>query len=360
MAISPDVLATALQELMPAYSELFTLWHPLMEQIVLKGNMDRDVLTGPFREFVVVTDGPGQPTQILSGSEIIAGGRRQNALRGDTFAPRIIYAFDVPGKDLAEANGEQDLAKILKNYPELALSDFYERISNQIGTGNGAGVGGYLTLNGNTTYNPNGTARDGVFEYLSTTAQAAGGKTVFGLTKSTTSGWVHQFEDITSFAVDGRPKMRKAFYAANRQGAKMQGPVDLLIGDEDSYLNYIEDLDEQVLVSTIKNDQAPGNIRQGMKFLTANFFLDDSIDRAATEFSGQPAAEGVIYMLKTSTWYMYTLGHDTRMETKGDFAVRGPFRIPEQDLFRYEIVLNQGMHTNQLRCQAVVTGGATP
>jgi hypothetical protein len=53
-------------------------------------------------------------------------------------APRLIYAFDVPGKDLAEANGEMDLARILQHYPELALSDFHERISNQLGTGNGS------------------------------------------------------------------------------------------------------------------------------------------------------------------------------------------------------------------------------
>ena len=32
MAISPDVLATALNELMPSYSEMFVKFHPLMEK----------------------------------------------------------------------------------------------------------------------------------------------------------------------------------------------------------------------------------------------------------------------------------------------------------------------------------------
>ena len=127
--------------------------------------MDRSVLKGPFREFVVVTGGPGQVTQIVSGSEVVAGGRNQRAVRGDTFAPRLIYAFDVPGKDLAEANGELDLARIIQHYPELALSDFHERIAAQTSSGTGAGVGGFLTLNGNTTYSPNGTARPGVIEF---------------------------------------------------------------------------------------------------------------------------------------------------------------------------------------------------
>ena len=77
MAISPDVLATALQELMPAYSELFVSWHPVLEKLVSKGNLTRETLKGPWREFVVVTDGPGDVTLIQTGSEVIAGGRHQ-------------------------------------------------------------------------------------------------------------------------------------------------------------------------------------------------------------------------------------------------------------------------------------------
>ena len=90
MAISPDVLATALDELMPSYSELFVKWHPLLERIVTGGNMDRATLKGPRRAFAVVSDGPGTVTQIETGSEIIAGGRAQNAYRGQVVAARLI------------------------------------------------------------------------------------------------------------------------------------------------------------------------------------------------------------------------------------------------------------------------------
>ena len=140
MAISPDVLATALVDLMPSYSELFTSWHPLFQKMVEKGNIERKVLQGPFREFAVVTAGPGQVTQISTGSEVIAGGRTQAATRGNAFAPRLIYAFDVPGKDLSEANGEMDLARIIQHYPELAMSDLHERISNQLASGVSSGT----------------------------------------------------------------------------------------------------------------------------------------------------------------------------------------------------------------------------
>ena len=360
MAINPDVLATALQDLAPGYSELFSLWHPLMERVVKRGNVDRATLKGPWREFVVVNQGPGTVTQVLTGSEVIAGGRTQSAQRGNTYAPRLIYAFDVPGKDMAEANGENDLAKIIKRYPELALSDFHERVSNQMAAGNGAGVGGFVTLNGQLTYNPQGTARDGALEFRTPLAQrTVAPQTIFGITKNATtaSGWYNQYGDITSFATNGRQTMRQVYYTASRQGSKASGPVDLLLGDENSYLNYIDDLDDQVRVMRVEGDKAPKAIRQGIPFLEADFFLEQSITDGT--FTGA-AADGVIYMLKTDTWHMYTLGHDSKMETKGDFSVRGPIRIPEQDMWRYEYVLNMGMYCDQLRANGTVTGGGTP
>ena len=363
MAISPDVLATALNELMPSYSELFVKFHPLMEKVMQNGNLSRDTLKGPEREFAVVTDGPGNITHVQTGTEIIAGGRSQNAHRGKVVAPRLIYAFDVPGKDLAEANGEMDLARILQHYPELALSDFHERISDQLGTGNGTGVGGFATLNGETTFNPDGTARNGFLQAKTVAAQALSAVNVHNLQQNQVAGWHNQYEDIASFAVNGRSQMRKAYFAASRQG-KTMGPVDLMIGDEASYLNYIDDLDDQVRVVKVEGDKAPPLVRQGVKFLEADFYLGDSIDTSSTNFNvggvAGPANDGIIYGLKTPTWHLFTLGHDASRETKGDFALRGPFRIPDQDIFRYELVLMMGLHTTQLRANFVVTGAGTP
>ena len=361
MAISPDVLATALNELMPAYSEMFVKWHPLLDNILKGGNMDRSALKGPKREFAVVTDGPGTVTQVQTGTEIIAGGRTQNGHRGNVVAPRLIYAFDVPGKDLAEANGEMDLARILQHYPELALADFHERIAKQLGTGNGPGVGSFATMNGNSTFNPDGSSRDGFFEFAAVGSQS---NIVHGLDPATVTGWNNQYEDVTSFATNGRSLLRKAYFAASRQG-KTLGPVDLMIGDEQSYLNYIEDLDDQVRVVKIEGDKAPGNVRQGVKFLDADFYLDDAIDISDPKYtvvgsSTAAGADGVIYGFKTPTWHLFTMGHDASRETKGDFAVRGPFRIPDQDLYRYEIVLMMGLHTTQRRANFAVTGCATP
>jgi len=371
MAISPDVLATALVDLMPSYSELFTSWHPLFQKMVEKGNIERKVLQGPFREFAVVTAGPGQVTQISTGSEVIAGGRTQAAIRGSAYAPRLIYAFDVPGKDLSEANGEMDLARIIQHYPELAMSDLHERISRQIGTGDGAGVGGFLTLNGDTQYDPGapGGPRTGALEFLTIPAQVAAGNSVFGLNKATVTGWHNQFGQCTSFATNGKSTMRQVYLQCARQ-QKTMGSPDLLLGDELSYLNYLEDLDTQVRIitdTTEGGDRAPKLVRRGIKFLDSDFYLEDAITCAAPFTApaliagGPPPTQGgAIYMINTNTWHAFTMGHDSKLETNGDFAVRGPFRLPEQDLFRYEIVLSMGINTTQLRCNGAVAGTAIP
>jgi hypothetical protein len=361
MPTSPDVLATALQDLAPGYSELFTQWHPLLEKIVKNGKIDRAVLKGPYREFAVVTDGPGAVTQVLTGSEVITGGRRQNASKGNAYAPRLIYAFDVPGKDLAEANGENDLARIIEHYPELALSDFHERISQQLVMGNGSGVGGFLTLNGDQQYNPDGALRRGMMQFESPTDQVTSAQTVFGLSQGTVSGWTNQYRDITSFAANGRSRMEDVYYTCSAQGAKTMGPVDLLIGDKDSYLNYISDLDAQVRTMKVDGDKAPAQVRQGIPFLEADFYMELDIDPSATAvLTTTEAQDGVIYFLHSKSWNAFTLGHDSGMETKGDFDVRGPIRIPEQDLWRYEYVLHMGLYCDQLRVNGAVTGANTP
>jgi len=116
MAFSPDVLTTALQELMPGFSETFTKFHPAFDAIIMKGNKRQ--AQGPYIQFALVPDGPGFLTQIVSGNEVIAGGRKQNAIRATEFAATMIYAYDVPGQDLREANNKMDLVEIL-----LSLSD---------------------------------------------------------------------------------------------------------------------------------------------------------------------------------------------------------------------------------------------
>lgn len=360
MAISPDVLATALQEQRPGYIETFLSWHPLIEKIVLAGGIGRTTSGGPWTEFVVLTGGPGGVTTINFGSELITRGRSQNAKRGSEYAARMIYSFAVPAKDLAQANGKMDLAKILEKYPEQALADFHQRLCDQLAHGAGLQVGGFLTFNGQRTYETEGTARTGVFEFAAPASQS---NTVHGLTQTTTPGWYNQYKDISSFATHGRRRLREAKQLAERQGKEVMGRIDLVFCDEGTYNNYIDDLDEKVRIisgNTGKvGDMSPQKIREGIAFLGSEstvMYLEDSID--VTEFTGV-AADGVAYGINSKTWEMVSYGHDASKETKGYFDTIGPMRHPDQDAWLYDMVLHSAMFCKSRRHNFAVTGGAS-
>lgn len=357
MPISPDVLASTLVDLAPGYSELFYQWHPVTEKILGRGGVKANKLQGPYREFTVIAGGPGQVTHVLTGNEVIAGGRNQQASRGNEYAPRLIYAFDVPRKDLAEADGEMDLAEILKAYPEVALMEFSEMFATQLVNGGSADVGGFLTLNGDTTYNPNGAARTGIFQFATPATQNA---TVHGIVKPAgaggVAGWYNQYGNCTSFATNGRRTMREVYARAASEGKVMSAP-DIMLADETSYHNYIEDLDEQVQVPAVTGDKTPARVREGVAFLQATLYWEPTLD--PTVFAAGVGRDGVIYVLNTDSWELFYLSASESGDGRAlSFEMVG--RIPDQDMIRYEIVSFQQPYCKQLRANGVIEGTSTP
>jgi len=357
MSVSPDVLASALVDLEPGYEELFTRWSPMWNAVINKNG--KETLQSYRKEFTVVTGGPGSVSGIDTGQEVIAGGLNQTGVRGNEIAPRMIYAFDVPGKMLDEANGKQDIARIIEAYPDLAMQDFHEFITKQFIMGEGTnGVGGFITLNGQKNYTPQGEVRNGVFEFLAPASQT---NTVFGLTKNTVAGWYNQFGDITSFAANGRFTMRTVYDAARTQSSKLKGPVDLMFCDPLFYHNYEEDLDDMVRFvpaqSMQKGDPSITDAMDGQKFKGAIIYPEEKILPAG--FTGV-AADGVCYGINSSSWHMATQGRGGITENTGFFSTRGPIRMPTQDMWRYEIVLSMLMWCSNLRANFVISGGDTP
>jgi len=355
MPTNADVLNFATQKLVPKWTEQFYQHHPVLDKIVLKGNIERGTQGGPYLEFPVVTNGPGQVTRIETGSEVYSSVRRTIGARGQIYCPRMVYSFIIPGKDLAEASGETAIARLLKVYPEAALMEFHEYIVSQLVNGDGSSnnVQGFLTLNGDGQFNASGTAEEGILDFAAPTAQ---NQTVLNLMKeggtSGTTGWYNQYQTVSSFATDGRKQMRRVYWDASLEG-KQGGPVDLMLGDIDSFNNYYDDLDDQVRYN-IKSDGEKGRaVRQGLMFQEAEFFVEPALDYSADTFSSR---SGVVYFLKTDTWHLYTQGEDSGMETKGDFAFRGPVKVPGQDAWEWEIVLAMQMYCDRLNANGCVDG----
>ena len=369
MPTSADVLNFAVKKLTPQWQEQFYQHHPVLDKIILNGNIDKAHTGAPFLEFPVVTNGPGQVTRIETGSEVYSSVRRTVGNRGQVYCPRMIYSFVIPGKDLAEASGETAIARLLKVYPEAAIMEFHEHIVSQFVNGNGSdnNVQGFVTLNGNSTYNPAGSDLTGVFQYDEIASQ---GDTVFNLTKSgaasgAVAGWHNQYAKST--AGNLRTNLRDVYWRASVEG-KQGGPVDLMLCDIITFNKYYDDLDEQVRYATsFKGETGTrGASRQGLMFQEAEFYVEPSLDTSLTSFGADDngprlaagTSAGVTYMLKTDTWHMYTLGEDSGMETKGDFAIRGPVKVPGQDAWEWEIVLSMQLYCDRLNANGVVTSTA--
>jgi hypothetical protein len=356
MPTNADVLNFATQKLIPKWTEQFYQYHPVLDKILLKGNVERKKQGGPYLEFPIVLNGPGAVTRIETGSEVYSSTRRTIANRGQVYAPRMVYSFIIPGKDLAEASGETAIARLLKVYPEAALMEFHEYIVGQFVNGNGStnNVQGFMTLNGDTTYDtgsPN--TESGALDFAAKGSQAG---TVFGINKATVTDWNNQYQAVTSFATNGRSQMRRVYWDASMEG-KQGGPVDIMLGDIISFNNYYDDLNDQVRYQVKSNGEKGRGVRQGLMFQEAEFYVEPELDTQLGTFTTSNDT-GLIYFLKSDTWHLYTQGEDTGMETKGDFAFRGPVKVPGQDAWEWEIVLSMQAYCDRLNANGVVTGTA--
>jgi len=368
MPLPVDVLNTSLNDLEPKFAETFLKFHPLTELIMGGKRMDRGALKGPIRLFDVVTGGPGFITNIQSGSERIRGGLNQTSKQGQAHAPRNIYAFDVPAKSLDEVNGPNDMARILEQYPFLGLEDYKQRHVNQLASGaasdDGTALKSFLTLNGDQNYESDGTSRDGVFQFATPANQ---NNTVFGLAMqgaaAGVTGWFHQYDKMNSFRQHGLRKLRKIQHLAAIEGGKAYGPIDLMLSDIDSFENYLETQDLKVETMAIKEDSAVTDAsRIGMKFFAATWYYEEALDTATattgSRFNSGAGRAGVIYGLNSKTWHAFTHGGNPYDKGPKDFKVRPAFRMPEQDLYRVEIVVHLGIFTNNLRANFVIEGSA--
>lgn len=370
MARSADILASTLDELQEGWTETFTKNHPLWERIRSNGRFNKRKLKGPDLLFGVVTGGPGYAVTNRTGSPLLAGGRRQNLVQGRESPTYIIYHWTVPTKDLREATVEQDYVDLVDNYGIPAMADVHERLAAQTARGaasassgtNLDGVDGFTTLNADQDYFPQdlGDARNGIFQAAAVGSQT---HTVHNLgasgAASPTTGWYHQYGTISSFGVNGRKVMRTHHDKAMQEGAQFSGAMDLLIGDDGSYQNYADDLDDQVQSVVVEGDVNKTKVREGMKFKQGVFFPDPAIDITdTTAFTTAAMQNGVIYGLTSADWELMMIGDKNGSGDKM-FAVGEPLYITESPLVQYRLECYANLCCKNLRRQMLITGGAT-
>jgi hypothetical protein len=355
---NPDVLVAGLQKVEEAQGSTFDLWHPAFNKVIMANGKPK-TLPNLYAEFGLVPVSPESITTILHGTEPIKAGRRQGSVKGNTYATRVVYAYDVPAKDLADISSAEDLVGIIKKYPLRAKLGFIESLVKQFVMGGVADLPGFLTLNGDVTYSPNGATRQGIFSFQNKATQSS---TVFGVAKNSITGWHNQYRHINGYMAQGRKQLRRAFHDCSEQGSQMYGRVDVILSDRISYDNYVDELEGFLAQDRTKVAGDPGPdeaaFREGQPFFmggNARIYSEQHIK--PDEFTTAAAQKGVFYGLNTKTWKMYTKG-DNEKTTDGWFAHRTPHRADRQEVWIYETVMHCGMYCNDLRRNFVVTGGA--
>jgi len=355
---SPDVLVAGLQRVEEAQGSTFDLYHPAFSKVI-DAQGTPPTLPSLYTEFGLVPVSPESITTVLHGTETIKAGRRQGSVKGNSFATRMIYAYDVPAKDLADISSAEDLVGIIKKYPMRAKLGFIEKLVKQFVMGGVADLPGFLTLNGEASYSPNGASRSGVFEFEDPTTQS---DTVFNVQKNSIDGWYNQYRHINGYMAQGRKQLRRAFHDCAEQGSNLFGKVDCILADRVSYDNYVDELEGFIAQDRTKISGDPGpteeEFREGVPFfMGGKTRIYSEVHIKPSDFATPNAQKGVMYGLNTQTWRMYTKG-DNEKTTNGWFAHREAHRADRQEVFIYETVVHLGMYCFDLRRNFVVTGAA--
>lgn len=357
MPVPVDALNVATIHLLPKLEDLFFDDHIFLRKII-EGGVDKRRSGGEYAAFDVVTDGPGSIAKLITGSEAYGYGRRNITKQGRVYIPTHIYAYAVEGEALRHAHGETGIANLLELYPEKANLDFRQKCVGQVMTGNGAAdnIDGLATLNGDTTYNPDGTALNGLFDFA---AKASQTDTVESLAKEGAAGgvtgWYNQYGEITSFATNGKRIMRDVYNACRVRSAGY-GPATLGFTDSTSFNNYYESLDDQVRYATKTKGEEGSDIDEGLMFHKLELFEDPSMDDNTTLFGH--GANGTMYFLNPKTFGILTLGGDSEFETKGFFEARGPFKLEGRDAWGWELVCAWQLYCRMLKANGVIKGSA--
>lgn len=260
-----------------------------------------------------VYQAPGALIPILVGDEVITP-TLKNITKAVKVAPgKMACLIAIPNRLLTQnANSKLRLMELVKQYPETMMGAVVKTLNQFTLTATipsvGAAVASVSDMSNVTTLNgawASGTetgVTNGLLDFAATTSQS---DTVQDLAKSTTYGYVNQYQNISSWTADGRRQLIKLYTQCRDKDPNQKGP-DLILMDLETKLNYFQEMTNRVLL-TSPNDKLGDFAVSSLDFEGAKIVQDPCMDRTASIFSGTAMANGFGYMLNTEylTWYEY-------------------------------------------------------
>ncbi len=301
MAISTEILNTTFADLRGPLINSFIRSNELLDALMSKARMPSE--GGSLIERSFAGGAPARGVGVFVGDELLNMTRRQQTKRFQVEPHRIVAAINIPKKELLFNSGKLAVIRLIEEYPQTTLEGAKADLNKFLLTGASRGLvfqtadlAGFLSLNGQFASGSGTGVTNGLLDFTLPSLQT---ESVQNVAKSSSYYHFNQFNQITSWATDGLPTLRKTYrQCAHYAGGMGKGP-DLVIMDDSTYTNF-EDSRLSLVRVTLVEDKTEKSNTLGLDLGVAKVYSSIDLDLADfTAAGGYTPNTGVTYILNT-------------------------------------------------------------
>ena len=321
MAISADVLNTTYRKLKGPLVHTFMRRTPFLTAFYENNKIRDEIGGGTTVERALMTGSPATARGIFNGFEVLNLVRRQRTEQLKVEPHRLGAAIAIPGKDLAENNGDAAVMKLLEAYPEAFMNSLNRCLESYLLTGripagnhaitNVAELYGWCTLFGDFNSGVKTGTTNGILQFAAPADQTA---TIHDLASSSAIEWVNQYAAIASWESEGLKKINSMIRRCNQYST--DGKLTLGFMDADTMSNLEDTKQGHVRISVVDDklskDETSTMEHKGVMF-------HESLDMDRGFFSGAPA-DGFGYALNLNYWEIPVIQKAELSEFKDNLA----------------------------------------
>ena len=305
MAISADVLNTTYRRLKGPLLETFMRRTPFLDALYNNGKVREEINGGTTIERAIMTGSPSTVRGIFNGLELLSLTRAQRTEQLKVEPHRMAGAIAIPGKDLAENNGDAGVMKLIEKYPEAFMNSLNLCLESYLLTGtipagnhtvrSVAELYGFCTLFGGFTSGVKTGTDNGILQFAAPADQTVD---IHNVASNNANKWINQYSAISSWNSEGLKMINQLIRLVNHYG--MGSRASLGFVDPDTMSNFEETKQSHVRISVVDDklskDDTSTLVHKGVTFHES---LD--MDRALVA-STSPAADGSGYILMPEFW----------------------------------------------------------
>ena len=303
MAISADVLNTTYRRLKGPLLETFMRRTPLLDALYNNGKVREEINGGTTIERAIMTGSPSTVRGIFNGLELLSLTRAQRTEQLKVEPHRMAGAIAIPGKDLAENNGDAGVMKLIEKYPEAFMNSLNLCLESYLLTGgipagnhtvrSVAELYGFCTLFGDFTSGVKTGTVNGILQFLTPANQVL---PVHDVLSNNANKWINQYAAIASWNSEGLKKINQLIRLVNHYGMGSRASIGFV--DPDTMSNFEETKQSHVRISVV-DDKLSKDDTSTLEHKGVTFYESLDMDR---NLRTGVTADGFGYILMPEFW----------------------------------------------------------